>query len=488
MRICLLTDSPELTGPRQPEDDWQCDPRPYLPEAEWDWQVLEKPTAVSRLIELARSDYDLFFNLCDGAWDEDRPGIEVVQTLERLGLPFTGADSRFYEPTREAMKRVCYARAIGTPDYVMVRRPEDIERAATTLRFPLIVKHPSSYASVGLTPESRVQTVEALRMHAAANLHTFGGALVEEFIDGREFTVLVAENPDDAQQPFTYTPVEFRFPEGESFKHERLKWVDYHDMGDVPVEEAELSVRLREMAASFFVGLDGVGYGRCDIRMDGNGELYMLEINPNCGLYYPPTDAGSADLCLLHDEAGHVGFTRAVVRAALQRHERRTQPWEVRTNGNGEHGVFAIREIRAGDPIIRFEERAHVLVTRSHVDSHWGEPDRSWFLRYAWPITDEVWVTWSRDPEDWMPVNHSCEPTAWIDGLDVVARTGIRPGQEVTLDYATFCNELMPSFNCECGAPNCRGTIRGDDYLRDFVTRYGDHLSDYVRRKRANGA
>ena len=37
------------------------------------------------------SGFDVFINLCDGAWDEDRAGIEVAQTLERLGLVFTGA-------------------------------------------------------------------------------------------------------------------------------------------------------------------------------------------------------------------------------------------------------------------------------------------------------------------------------------------------------------------------------------------------------------
>ena len=46
----------------------------------------------------------------------------------------------------------------------------------------------------------------------------------------------------------------------------------------------------------------------------------MLEINPNCRVYYPPTDPGSADLCLRHDPAGHEGFTRLLVRAALEQH------------------------------------------------------------------------------------------------------------------------------------------------------------------------
>ena len=52
----------------------------------------------------------------------------------------------------------------------------------------------------------------------------------------------------------------------------------------------------------------------------------MLEINPNCGVYYPPTDPGSADLCLAADPDGHEGFTRQLIAAALQRHARRRVP------------------------------------------------------------------------------------------------------------------------------------------------------------------
>jgi D-alanine-D-alanine ligase len=46
----------------------------------------------------------------------------------------------------------------------------------------------------------------------------------------------------------------------------------------------------------------------------------MLEINPNCGIYYPEGDYGSADLCLSYDPAGHAGFTRTLVDAAFARH------------------------------------------------------------------------------------------------------------------------------------------------------------------------
>lgn len=484
MRICLLTDQ-DLDARPFPKGDWPCDPRPYLPEADWSVLTLEKSRAVAQVIAASREGFDLFFNLCDGAWDEGRVGVEVVQTLEWLDLPFTGADSAFYEPTREAMKRVARAWGIDTPAYVLARGPGDVERAAASLRFPLFVKHPNSYASNGLTRHSKVDDADQLRTQAALTLKAYGGALIEEYVDGPECTVLVSENAADPSRPDSYQPLEYAFPEGEAFKHHDLKWVSYQGLDAFPVPPGDLEARLREMAARFFVGMRGAGYGRCDIRLDAAGRPFMLEINPNCGVYYPPTDPGSADLILMTDPAGHAGFTRRVVDAAFARQRRRRRAWQVLARPGGDYGVFTTRDIRAGERILVFEEEPHHLVTLRHVEATWGEPQRSWFDRYAWPLTDEVWVTWSPDPEHWRPVNHSCDPSAWLEGLDVVARRDLAAGEEVTLEYATFYDDRMPPFECACGAPACRGTVRGSDYRLPFVDAYGAHVSDHVRRKRA---
>ena len=50
MRICLLTDQELDADPFDP-DDWPCDPRPFLPEAEWTVLTLEKESAVGQIIE-----------------------------------------------------------------------------------------------------------------------------------------------------------------------------------------------------------------------------------------------------------------------------------------------------------------------------------------------------------------------------------------------------------------------------------------------------
>jgi D-alanine-D-alanine ligase len=282
-------------------------------------ECLRKATSVAQVTRRIAEGFDVFFNLCDGAADQDTPGIEVVQTLEAHGVAFTGATSEFYEPSRQAMKEACRAERIDTPACVLARVAADVERAARALRFPLIVKHYSSYSSVDLSRRSRVASPAGLRQQARKIMRRHGAALIEEFVEGTECAVLVAENPDDPAQPKTYTPMQYHFPEGESFKHANMKWVEYDRMSACPVADPALEARLRAVSARFFVALRGASFGRCDLRVDRDGTPFMLEINPNCGVYYPPTDPGSADLCLAHDPEGHVGFTRRLIRAALQR-------------------------------------------------------------------------------------------------------------------------------------------------------------------------
>lgn len=484
MRLCILDDSYEQSTSVLKEFDLPSDPRRYLDGHECEVHLLHKATAVQQVISLAKQHFDLFINLCDGAWDEDRPGIEVVQALERLGLPFTGANAAFYEPSRDKMKKVCHYWGIPTPDHVFAYNWRAIEMAAQLLRYPMIVKHPNSYSSIGLTRASRVLTEADLFEQARLMIERFGGALIEEFIDGREFTVLVAENPEDPLDPIAYRPVEFQFPPGESFKHFGLKWAEYVAMSCVPCTDENLAGRLQSISKRLFVGLDGVGYGRCDIRMNDQGDLFMLEINPNCGLFYPPDAMGSADFILSYDPRGHRHFLDTILRAALKRQCKTQKKWQLLRNRQQNYGMYATQMIPAGEIVERYEEQPHVLVSKSYALQHWNEQQKAWFYQYAYPITDEVYVMWSHDPEQWKPLNHSCDPNTWLTGLDLVARRTIAPGEQITIDYATFCNETMAAFTCTCGAPTCRGMIRGDDYRQAFMEQYGAHVSNYVQCKR----
>ena len=484
MRICVLDDSYEQSTTPFKEFDFLPDPIRYLEGHECERHFLHKATAVRQVRELVKRGFDVFLNLCDGAWDEDRPGIEVVHALEKLGVPFTGATSLFYEPTREAMKRVCRYWEIGTPAYVAASDARAVELAAETLRFPLIVKHPNGYASVGIARESRVETAAQLQEQAAKTIDAFGGALIEEFIEGREFTALVVENPENEFEPIAYEPVEFRFPEGESFKHWDMKWKDYQKMSCVMVDDPKIAEPIKDMSRKFFVGLGGTGYGRCDLRMNQRGELFMLEINPNCEAFYPPDDAGSADFILMNDPGGHRAFVNHIIATALKRNRCRIRKWRIDGHPRDDLGMYAVAPIAADELIERYEEQPHVLVSKTHVKKHWNAGQQELFARYAFPITDEVYVMWSSNPEEWKPINHSCDPNAWLDGLNLTARRAIAAGEQITMDYGTFCNESLEAFVCNCGSAECRGTIRGTDYRSDHIARYGRHVSDYVRTKR----
>jgi D-alanine-D-alanine ligase-like ATP-grasp enzyme len=486
MKICILESAYESSDSPMKEHDLDSSPGTYFKGYEIEHHFLHKKTAVSRVTELATQGFDVFVNLCDGSWDEDRAGIEVVQALERLNLPFTGAGSSFYDPTRDLMKMVCRYYDVKVPGHAIITGADGLKAETGHLQYPLIVKHPNSYSSIGLTSSSVVENHEQLLEQSQIMIGRFGQAMVEEFIEGREFTVLVAENPEDPDNPVAYEPLEFRFPPGEHFKHFDLKWINYKGMKTRPVEDSSLAAQLMDASKNLFIGLNGTGYGRCDLRVNGKNEAYMLEINPNCGIFYPPEAEGSADLILLNDERGHKHFVKLILESAGKRVVQKS--WKRAFHPEYGYRIVATKDISKDELIFEHEEQSHQLVSRSHVMNSWSEEKKKWFRQYAWPISDETYVMWSPEPDKWTPINHSCEPNAWLTGLNVTARKPIRAGEEITLDYATFCNEIMEPFSCNCGADDCRKRIKGTDYRSEFVReKYGEHVSAYVKRKREKG-
>lgn len=313
-------------------------------------------------------------------------------------------------------------------------------------------------------------------------VESYGAALVEEFIEGREFTVLVTEARDEREEAWALQPVEFLFPAGETFKHFDLKWKDYARMETRGVSDAALSERLRVAAVLTFAALNGSGYGRCDLRLDAAGEIYLLEINPNCGIFYPEGAFGCTDFILANDPVGHRGLLEHLLMCAVRRRQRALKPWELRYDPGLGFGLYALCALKAGELVEGYEERPQVWASRRHIERHWRGLKRQWFGRYAWPVTDELYALWSENPDDWRPLNHACDPNTWLDGLDLVARRDIAGGEELTVDYATFCGPAMAEFVCQCGAAVCRQIIRGSDYLLpELRKRYGEHVSDYVR-------
>ncbi len=381
----------------------------------------------------------------------------------------------------------CIARRAGicTPQGVLATSKAGIAHAASELRFPLIVKHPNGYDSVGMTAKSRVESAQELYQQAWQMIEQFGGTLIEEFIEGREFTVLVAEDPDDENHPQVYAPFECSLPDGELFKHFEFKWVRYKEVMWSPCTDLALASRLKEAAACYFLMAEAQSYERLDFRIDKNGTPFFLESNTYCSMFYPPDAPGSADVILGASPGGHAAFLDLCIRAALKRHRRTRPRFEARYYRSSGYGLYALEDIAKDELIYRGEEQAYYLVTASYVEQAQGLRIREWFHQNAWPIDDSVYAIWDPRLERWKPINHSCDPSAWHSGLDLVARRDIGPGEQITIDYATYTTEVFPSFECNCGSMACRKIIKGTDYLEPWVIdRYGDHLSPHILRRR----
>jgi len=315
MYICVLASLPD-------DDDIPYDPSAYMNGYRWKQHLVQPRDVEKQIRDLMAEGVDTFINLCDGTPDDALSGIALVHALEKYNAAFTGADSKFFDPTRDEMKNAARRVSVPTPNWMFVNRVEDAEKVVKRLKFPMLIKPPHGYASVGIRRNSRVETIDQLREQLQVEINEFGRALIEEFIEGREFTCLIAENPDDARNPLTFTPVEFIFPSGESFKHYDMKWVEYEKMSVAVVSDPKIQKTLRQQTMRVFKELGGNGYARCDDRMDASGTIYMLEINPNCGIFYPPHEPGSADFSLLNDSTNHDKFMKLIIRNAHLRQAR----------------------------------------------------------------------------------------------------------------------------------------------------------------------
>ena len=315
MRICILSD----------EDPQDFDPAPYMNGFEWEMVTMTDPVMDVLRDLAARNEFDVYLNLCegnetDGTADWAYQGIDVVRALEELNLPFTGADTGFFDPTREEMQAAADAHGVGFAKGYRVTSVEEAEHLVKNLRYPIMVKHPKSYGSTGMFRDSRVDTPEQLAKQVERICSEFGAARMEEFIVGKEYNVLVVDNPDDPENPIAYPPAELIFPPGEEFWHTDVKW-DYNVPFDFKeVTDPELTARLHDIAIRMYKAIDGVAYGRCDVRENEQGELFILEINPNPAIMLKPEEYGPADYMILYDEGGYKLFFERIIEIALRRH------------------------------------------------------------------------------------------------------------------------------------------------------------------------
>ncbi|MGQ9847484.1 MAG: hypothetical protein ACUVQP_08300 [Bacteroidales bacterium] len=292
----------------------EINPLPYLSKHANKQFYLSKSNAIEILKKHLYS-FDVFLNLCDGAEGDDRPGIEVVQFLEQHKIPFTGASSSFYEPSRKEMKNAALACKVLIPNYQYINVVDELNYL--TLSFPIIVKHYNSYSSIGLTKKSIVYNFSDLVNQVQYMLKQYKGVLLEEYIKGDEYTVLV-ESINNYEVEVFY-PAKIIFPPNEEFKHFDLKWQQHNLMKYIPCPNASLAKKLMENSYNIYKKMNGNGYARFDYRVNNKGEIYFIELNPNCSLFYPSNNASSADEILSFNKDDKQKFVDNMLNFAMQR-------------------------------------------------------------------------------------------------------------------------------------------------------------------------
>ncbi|MCC7160871.1 MAG: SET domain-containing protein-lysine N-methyltransferase [Anaerolineae bacterium] len=81
--------------------------------------------------------------------------------------------------------------------------------------------------------------------------------------------------------------------------------------------------------------------------------------------------------------------------------------------------------------------------------------------------------------------NHSCDPNVGLSGQMVLrAMREILPGEEICFDYATCDGSPYDEFDCQCGAVNCRGQVRGTDWqIPELWEKYAGYFIPYLQRR-----
>lgn len=476
MRVCVLACSYEGSDSELKEYEGELVQTPQNffdrddPHYTFHLELIKKATAYRQVRQLVMSGkYDVFYNQCDGAKDEDRAGVEVVEALEEFKVPYTGAISKYYEMSKPDMKLVAHYYNITTAKYAVLEPGDDIPNLCAGLTFPCIIKHISGYSSVGMDKSCKVHTMKELEDRAIRFMHDYQFALVEEFITGDEATILACNDASQPEGVRVFPPVQVAFPEGEDFKHFHLKWASYEGMEwtQVPESDPAMADMIAMARSAFKRMMGGIGYGRIDVRIDRDhaNKVVFLEINPNCGIMYPYGQEGSADWILrLNKDFHQREFAKLQIREALERCQRERPLYVRRFDPIRGYHLRSTEDISVGTVVFCDECRPVRLCTKPYVEDHFSKADYEDFRHNAWPVgrAGHYYALWDRDPAHWRAFNHSCSPNMTFGPnhtLNVVALRNIPKGEELTMDYRQFMDATMPGFECNCGTEKCEGFV-----------------------------
>lgn len=217
----------------------------------------------------------LVFNVSYGIQGQARythvPGI-----LEMVGIPYVGSGPLAHSLALDKVvaKMIFQQHGVPTPDFAVLNAADS---PIPEITYPAIVKPKNEAVSFGLRI---VNNEDELREGAAVIFQKFNQpVLVEQYIDGREINVgLLGNNP-----PQALPPVELVFGKGgppiytyDDKRQKSGRTIDWECPANLPPEIHDRAV---DTAIRAFNALGCYDCARVDMRLDADGNLYVLEIN-----------------------------------------------------------------------------------------------------------------------------------------------------------------------------------------------------------------
>lgn len=237
----------------------------------YDVRVFDIPSGLPSFLE-ARSTIDVVIPVLHGKGGEDGT---VQGFLETLAVPylFSGVQAQAIAMDKEKTKVLVAARGIQTPQAVYIKKDQSV-----SYDHPVVVKPVDGGSSVATAVAKSQQELDTALVAVFAHSET---AIVEDFIEGQEYTVAVIEENGKAfaLPVILIRPREGFFDYAAKYNQETLA----EEICPAPIDDA-LSHQLQQIAMTAHLTLGCRHMSRTDIIVDKNGEAWFLEINTIPGM------------------------------------------------------------------------------------------------------------------------------------------------------------------------------------------------------------
>ena len=229
------------------------------------------------------------FNLLEEFRGEAIFDAHVVGYLELQRTPYTGCNPRGLLLARDKAlsKKVLAYHRIRVPKFRVFPRYRKIRRPKH-MNFPLIVKSLIEEGSYGIAQASVVNNDKALEERVSfIHEKILTDAVVEQYIPGRELYVSVLGNHRLTVFPTWEIFLDDLPEESARIATRKVKWdLDYQEKHNVRIGRARklpeaLDRQIASLSRRICRRLGTDGSVRIDYRLDGQGQLYFLEANPN---------------------------------------------------------------------------------------------------------------------------------------------------------------------------------------------------------------